>query len=95
MGHGVGGRGIIARLGRANFELSPLVLITSVVCVMATGFGTYSILKKPDVALFKESNPRPWERIDPEKRQKLLTLHQEYKVNPAIEKLKREIGSAK
>ena len=32
------------------WQLAPLVVVTGVVCVMATGFGTYSILKKPDVA---------------------------------------------
>ncbi|XP_038079394.1 normal mucosa of esophagus-specific gene 1 protein-like [Patiria miniata] len=95
MGHGVGGRGILARLGKANYELSPLVVITGTVLVLATGFGTFSILKKTDVALFKGSNPRPWERVNPAQPQKLLTLNQEYKVNPAIEKLKKEIGSAK
>ncbi|XP_022081759.1 normal mucosa of esophagus-specific gene 1 protein-like [Acanthaster planci] len=95
MGHGIGGKGILARLGRANYELTPLVVITGTVMVLATSFSMFSILKKTDVALFKRSNPRPWERVNPAEPQKLLTLNQEYKVDPAIEKLKREVGSAK
>ncbi|XP_071826379.1 normal mucosa of esophagus-specific gene 1 protein-like [Apostichopus japonicus] len=92
MPHGVSGQGIVKRLGMANYELFPVVIIVGAVCAMAGSFSIYSLFKKTDVVLFKRSNPHPWEKVNPSQQQKFLKLNQEYKPIPALEKLKQEMG---
>uniref|UniRef100_A0A646QCF6 Normal mucosa of esophagus-specific 1 protein n=1 Tax=Hemiscolopendra marginata TaxID=943146 RepID=A0A646QCF6_9MYRI len=74
-------------------EIIPLVGIIGVACVGVVAYSIYCFTKS-DVILDRSKAP-PWERINPEQPQKLLVVQQEYKKNPELEKLKREMGDYK
>lgn len=79
-----------------NFpELIPLLGLLSIPCLGSIAFMGYSLYQKTDVRVFKKTELPPWERVNPEERQKLYTLKQEYKKIPELEQLKQEIGSYK
>ncbi|RVE74290.1 hypothetical protein OJAV_G00020510 [Oryzias javanicus] len=60
-------------------ELIPLVGFMGFAAAGATAASLYFLFTKSDVILNKSSNPEPWERLDPSKPQKLLTINQEWK----------------
>jgi len=83
--------------GRSAFkrfpELVPLVSIISTAMVGATCFTGYMLATKPDVRVNKRSDVAPWEKVDPEKAQKMYTIHTKYQRNPELDALRKEIGS--
>ncbi|XP_036073357.1 normal mucosa of esophagus-specific gene 1 protein [Oryzias melastigma] len=60
-------------------ELIPLVGFMAFAAAGATTASLYFLFTKSDVILNKSSNPEPWERLDPSKPQKLITINQEWK----------------
>ncbi|XP_053721092.1 normal mucosa of esophagus-specific gene 1 protein [Synchiropus splendidus] len=60
-------------------ELIPLIGFMAFAAMGATSAAIYFLFTKPDVILNKSSNPEPWERVDPSKPQKLLTINQQWK----------------
>ncbi|KAM8877005.1 normal mucosa of esophagus-specific gene 1 protein [Synchiropus picturatus] len=60
-------------------ELIPLIGFMAFAAAGATSAAIYFLFTKPDVILNKSSNPEPWERVDPSKPQKLLTINQQWK----------------
>ncbi|MCF8884065.1 NDUFA4 family protein [Erythrobacter sp. SN021] len=80
---------------KKKFELIPLVGILGVACVGAAAYSFYAIYQKPDVRLNKFADQPPWEKVNPEQPQKLVTLNQKYRKIPELEALRKEIGSYK
>ncbi|TKS69592.1 Normal mucosa of esophagus-specific gene 1 protein [Collichthys lucidus] len=60
-------------------ELIPLVGFIAFAATGATSAATYFLFTKSDVILNKSNNPEPWERVDPTKPQKLITINQQWK----------------
>eukprot|EP00063_Salmo_salar_P089003 XP_014063838.1 PREDICTED: normal mucosa of esophagus-specific gene 1 protein-like [Salmo salar] len=48
----------------------------------------YFLFTKNDVILNKSTNPEPWERLDPSKPQKLVTINQKWKPIEELELVK-------
>lgn len=81
---------------KTRYELLPLIAVLSLACGMAVSFSGYSLWQKSDVRLNRKGHASPpWEEIDPEKRQKLVTFNQKYQKIPELEALRKEIGSYK
>ncbi|XP_074661263.1 normal mucosa of esophagus-specific gene 1 protein-like isoform X2 [Tubulanus polymorphus] len=76
---------------RKKWELIPLVTIIGGACVGVSAFCVYAMTTKPDVVT-RRGIPR-FEALDPEKPVKLVTLNQQYRSIPELEKLRHEIGS--
>lgn len=70
-------------------ELIPLVGLMVFAASGATSASIYFLLTKRDIILNKTSNPEPWERLDPSKPQKLLTINQQWKPIEELERVKR------
>ncbi|XP_010743647.1 normal mucosa of esophagus-specific gene 1 protein [Larimichthys crocea] len=60
-------------------ELIPLVGFITFAATGATSTAVYFLFTKTDVILNKTNNPEPWERVDPTKPQKLITINQQWK----------------
>ncbi|XP_018618945.1 normal mucosa of esophagus-specific gene 1 protein [Scleropages formosus] len=60
-------------------ELIPLIGFMAFAATGATTASLYFLFTKPDVILNKTNNPEPWEKLDPSKPQKLLTVNQQWK----------------
>ncbi|XP_038139340.1 normal mucosa of esophagus-specific gene 1 protein [Cyprinodon tularosa] len=73
---------------RKRKELIPLVGFMAFAATGATSASLYFLFTKPDVILNKTSNPEPWERLDPSKPQKLVTINQQWKPVEALEMVK-------
>ncbi|XP_062328043.1 normal mucosa of esophagus-specific gene 1 protein [Osmerus eperlanus] len=73
---------------RKRKELIPLIGFMAFAATGATSAGIYFLLTKPDVILNKTYNPEPWERLNPSKPQKLITLNQQWKPIEALELVK-------
>jgi hypothetical protein len=85
-----------ARFWIKRYELIPLVGVVSLACGMGLTYSLYSLYQKPDVMLAKSSRVvPPWEQVDPEKKQKFLTINMRYQKIPELEELRKEIGSYK
>ncbi|KAM4744924.1 normal mucosa of esophagus-specific gene 1 protein [Anableps anableps] len=69
-------------------ELIPLVGFMAFAATGATSASLYFLFTKPDVILNKTANPEPWERLDPSKPQKLITINQQWKPVEALEIVK-------
>ncbi|XP_037549236.1 normal mucosa of esophagus-specific gene 1 protein [Nematolebias whitei] len=69
-------------------EIIPLVGIMVLAGTGATTAGLYFLFTKSDVILNKTSNPEPWERVDPTKPQKLITINQQWKPVEELEMVK-------
>ncbi|XP_045679019.1 normal mucosa of esophagus-specific gene 1 protein [Phyllostomus hastatus] len=69
-------------------ELIPLVVIMTAAASGATSFAAYS-LKKSDVIIDRKNNPEPWETVDPNKPQKLITINQQWKSVEELQKVRR------
>nr|XP_046248855.1 normal mucosa of esophagus-specific gene 1 protein [Scatophagus argus] len=67
------------QLLRKKKELIPLVAFISFAATGAASAALYFLFTKPDVILNKSKNPEPWERVDPTKPQKLITIGQQWK----------------
>jgi hypothetical protein len=83
------------RMLKSKYELLPLVSFLSAACAGGMAFMAYSLYQKPDVRVNKWTEHPPWERVNPETPQKLITINQIYERNPQLEDLRREIGSYK
>ncbi|XP_074523119.1 normal mucosa of esophagus-specific gene 1 protein [Halichoeres trimaculatus] len=70
-------------------ELIPLVGFMAFAATGATSASLYFLLTKPDVILNKTKNPEPWERLDPSKPQKLITINQQWKPVEELELVKK------
>uniref|UniRef100_A0A3Q4I3R1 Chromosome 15 open reading frame 48 n=2 Tax=Pseudocrenilabrinae TaxID=318546 RepID=A0A3Q4I3R1_NEOBR len=73
---------------RKRKELIPLIGFMAFAATGATSASIYFLLTKPDVILNKTSNPEPWERLDPSKPQKLITINQQWKPVEELEIVK-------
>ncbi|KAM9764961.1 normal mucosa of esophagus-specific gene 1 protein [Menidia menidia] len=73
---------------RKRKELIPLIGFMGFAATFATSAATYFLLTKSDVILNKSRNPEPWERVDPTKPQKLITINQQWKPVEGLEAVK-------
>jgi hypothetical protein len=73
-------------------ELIPVSMFLALGCAMAAGMIGYAAWQKPDVKLNKWDKTEPWEKVDPTKAQKLLTLKQKWEAIPEVEQLKKEMN---
>uniref|UniRef100_UPI0037E7B4C3 normal mucosa of esophagus-specific gene 1 protein n=1 Tax=Semicossyphus pulcher TaxID=241346 RepID=UPI0037E7B4C3 len=69
-------------------ELIPLIGFMAFAATGATSAAIYFLLTKTDVILNKTRNPEPWERLDPSKPQKLITINQQWKPVKELEYVK-------
>ncbi|XP_008402832.1 normal mucosa of esophagus-specific gene 1 protein-like [Poecilia reticulata] len=69
-------------------ELIPLVGFMAFAATGATSASMYFLFTKSDVILNKSKNPEPWERLDPSKPQKLITINQQWKPVETLEMVK-------
>lgn len=69
-------------------ELIPLVVIMTAAASGASSFAVYS-LKKNDVIIDRKRNPEPWESVDPNVPQKLITINQQWKPIEELQKARR------
>ncbi|XP_069029921.1 normal mucosa of esophagus-specific gene 1 protein [Embiotoca jacksoni] len=69
-------------------ELIPLIGFMAFAATGATSAALYFLFTKPDVILNKTKNPEPWERVDPSKSQKLITINQQWKPVEELEMVK-------
>ncbi|KAL2088903.1 hypothetical protein ACEWY4_015802 [Coilia grayii] len=75
------------QLLRKRKELIPLIGFVGTAAAGAVCASFYFLLTKPDV-IINRSGPEPWERIDPSKPQKLITINQQWKPVPELEHVK-------
>ncbi|CCD83261.1 conserved hypothetical pox protein [Squirrelpox virus] len=68
-------------------ELIPLVAAVGGAAVGATSFALYS-LGKPGLVARRDGGDL-WEDVDPERPQKLLTVHQLWRAIPELEEVRR------
>lgn len=73
---------------RKRKELIPLIGFMAFAATGATTASIYFLFTKPDVILNKSRNPEPWERVDPTKPQKLVTINQQWKPVEELEMVK-------
>ncbi|XP_067352002.1 normal mucosa of esophagus-specific gene 1 protein [Channa argus] len=76
------------QLLRKKKELIPLIGFMAFAATGATSASLYFLFTKTDVILNKTSNPEPWERLDPSKPQKLITINQQWKPVKELELVK-------
>lgn len=74
---------------RKKKELIPLIGFVTFAATGATTVALYFLFTKPDVILNKSYNPEPWEKVDPSKPQKLLTINQQWKPVEELELVKK------
>ncbi|XP_062860521.1 normal mucosa of esophagus-specific gene 1 protein [Trichomycterus rosablanca] len=77
------------QLLRKKKELIPLIGIMGFAAAGATSACIYFLFTKTDVILNKSENPEPWERLDPSKPQKLMTINQQWKPVEELEIVKK------
>ncbi|XP_061607471.1 normal mucosa of esophagus-specific gene 1 protein [Phyllopteryx taeniolatus] len=80
-------RGFFQMLNKKK-ELIPLIGFMAFAATGATTASIYFLLTKSDVILNKTSNPEPWERVDPSKPQKLITINQQWQPVKELELVK-------
>ncbi|XP_033963591.1 normal mucosa of esophagus-specific gene 1 protein [Pseudochaenichthys georgianus] len=73
---------------RKKKELIPLIGFMAFAAAGATSAAIYFLFTKPDVILNRTRNPEPWERVDPSKPQKLITINQQWKPVKELEYVK-------
>ncbi|XP_012504650.1 PREDICTED: normal mucosa of esophagus-specific gene 1 protein [Propithecus coquereli] len=69
-------------------ELIPLVVFTTFAAGGASSFAVYS-LRKSDVIIDRKGNPEPWETVDPNVPQKLITINQQWKPIEELQQVRR------
>ncbi|XP_050822642.1 normal mucosa of esophagus-specific gene 1 protein [Gopherus flavomarginatus] len=77
------------QLLRKNKELIPLIGFVGFAAVGALAASLYSLCTKSDVIINKSGNPEPWENVNPNQAQKLLSIKQEWKSIEELEKVKK------
>ncbi|XP_063044454.1 normal mucosa of esophagus-specific gene 1 protein [Engraulis encrasicolus] len=75
------------QLLRKRKELIPLIGFVGMAAGGAACASIYFLLTKTDVVI-NRSGPEPWERIDPSKPQKFITINQQWKPVPELEYVK-------
>ncbi|XP_071376953.1 normal mucosa of esophagus-specific gene 1 protein [Centroberyx affinis] len=73
---------------RKKKELIPLIGFMAFAATGAASASLYFLFTKPDVILNRTRNPEPWERLDPSKPQKLITINQQWKPVEELELVK-------
>ncbi|XP_010776089.1 normal mucosa of esophagus-specific gene 1 protein [Notothenia coriiceps] len=73
---------------RKKKELIPLIGFMAFAAAGATSAAVYFLFTKTDVILNRSRNPEPWERVDPSKSQKLITINQQWKPVKELEYVK-------
>ncbi|XP_063170212.1 normal mucosa of esophagus-specific gene 1 protein [Candoia aspera] len=69
-------------------ELIPLAMImTATLSGMA--FTGINALRRSDIIIDRWNNPEPWEKVDPTKPQKLLSIHQQWKPIKELEEIRK------
>ncbi|XP_069767485.1 normal mucosa of esophagus-specific gene 1 protein [Narcine bancroftii] len=74
---------------RKRKELIPLVALMTTAATFGTGTCIYFLATKSDVIINKSHNPTPWENVDPNKPQKLLTITQKWEPVDELQMVKR------
>ncbi|XP_074863041.1 normal mucosa of esophagus-specific gene 1 protein [Carettochelys insculpta] len=74
---------------RKNKELIPLIGFVTIAAGGAVAASLYSLCTKTDVIVNKSGNPEPWEKVNPNQSQKLITINQEWKSIEELEKVKK------
>uniref|UniRef100_UPI00398E6A6B normal mucosa of esophagus-specific gene 1 protein n=1 Tax=Pristiophorus japonicus TaxID=55135 RepID=UPI00398E6A6B len=69
-------------------ELIPLVTLMAAAASGATTVCIYFLTTKSDVIINKTSNPTPWENVDPNTPQKLMTINQKWQPVEELQILK-------
>ncbi|XP_051829437.1 normal mucosa of esophagus-specific gene 1 protein-like [Antechinus flavipes] len=69
-------------------ELIPLITFVSFAGCGAISMGLYS-LSKSDVIINKRKNPEPWENVNPNKPQKLITINQKWRPVEELQKVRK------
>ncbi|XP_007472560.1 normal mucosa of esophagus-specific gene 1 protein [Monodelphis domestica] len=69
-------------------ELIPLIAFVSMAGCGAVGISFYT-LAKPDVILNRRQNPEPWENVNPNHPQKLITINQKWKPIEELQKVRK------
>ncbi|XP_068961800.1 normal mucosa of esophagus-specific gene 1 protein-like [Petaurus breviceps papuanus] len=69
-------------------ELIPLITFVGIAGVGATYMCLYS-LSKSDVIINRTKNPEPWENVNPNKPQKLITISQKWKPVEELQKVRK------
>ncbi|KAA0715317.1 Normal mucosa of esophagus-specific gene 1 protein [Triplophysa tibetana] len=82
-------RGGFIQMLKKRKELIPLIGFVGFAALGATTAAIYFLFTKPDVILNKTRNPEPWEKLDPSRPQKLITLNQQWKPVEELELVKR------
>ncbi|XP_060923984.1 normal mucosa of esophagus-specific gene 1 protein [Limanda limanda] len=77
------------QLLRKRKELIPLIGFTSCAGLGACSAALYFLFTKNDVILNKTNNPEPWERVDPSKPQKFITINQKWRPVEELEMVKK------
>ncbi|XP_074925772.1 normal mucosa of esophagus-specific gene 1 protein [Chelonoidis abingdonii] len=77
------------QLLRKNKELIPLIGFVGFAAVGALAASLYALCTKSDVIVNKSGNPEPWENVNPNQPQKLLSIRQEWKSIEELEKVKK------
>ncbi|XP_062262391.1 normal mucosa of esophagus-specific gene 1 protein [Platichthys flesus] len=70
-------------------ELIPLIGFMAFAGVGATSAAIYFLFTKNDVILNKTNNPEPWERVDPSKPQKIITINQKWRPVEELEMVRK------
>ncbi|XP_041707793.1 normal mucosa of esophagus-specific gene 1 protein isoform X2 [Coregonus clupeaformis] len=73
---------------RKRKELIPLIGFMALAAAGATSASVYFLFTKNDVILNRSRNPEPWERLDPSKPQKLVTINQKWRPIEELELVK-------
>ncbi|XP_035483261.1 normal mucosa of esophagus-specific gene 1 protein [Scophthalmus maximus] len=73
---------------RKKKELIPLIGFMAFAAAGATSAAFYFLFTKTDVIMNKTNNPEPWERVDPSKPQKLITINQRWRPVETLELVK-------
>ncbi|KAL0962974.1 hypothetical protein UPYG_G00347890 [Umbra pygmaea] len=73
---------------RKKKELIPLIGFMALAATGATSAAVYFLFTKNDIILNRSQNPEPWERLDPSKPQKLMTINQKWKPIEELELVK-------
>ncbi|XP_044521006.1 normal mucosa of esophagus-specific gene 1 protein-like [Gracilinanus agilis] len=69
-------------------ELIPLIAFVSLAGFGATAMSFYT-LAKPDVIINKRNNPEPWENVNPNHPQKLITINQKWRPIEELQKVRK------
>uniref|UniRef100_A0A4W5JYL3 Normal mucosa of esophagus specific 1 n=1 Tax=Hucho hucho TaxID=62062 RepID=A0A4W5JYL3_9TELE len=78
----------LIQMMRKRKQVIPLIGFMALSVAGATFASLYFLFTKSDVILNKSRNPEPWERVDPSKPQKLVTINQKWRPIKELEQVK-------